>query len=368
MGTQITVKKLISSGDGIGWADGTTWFIPFSAPGDVVDVRLSHKRKRHRVVTDFKLVVPSFMRTESVCPLFGRCGGCDLQHISYEHHRKIKTEILRELFFQKQGSAPEMIDFVSPGRFGTRTRTKVLVRNGRPHFRKKRSHDTVAFSFCPLLHSGLNQILKTDAEYRSSGGYVQYEYGSENGKWIPREKFIVRTVGGRPFTVSSGAFFQPSESGAIALHDLIADYTVDGLFSRVLDLFAGGGLFSRAVEKHVSTIKAVESHGVSAADYRTNTGGRYQLFKRDAYVLKRAFFSEFDLIIADPPRRGLGTVLCREIAASSCSDVVLVSCDPAAFVRDALILADSGFFLSTVTIVDQFPFTVHFETVGIFRR
>ncbi len=78
--------------------------------------------------------------------------------------------------------------------------------------------------------------------------------------------------------------------------------------------------------------------------------------------------SRADVVVADPPRAGLGARGVARAAATHAARVALVSCDPAALGRDAGLLQDAGYDLRSVQLVDLFPHTSHVEVVSRFDR
>ena len=75
-----------------------------------------------------------------------------------------------------------------------------------------------------------------------------------------------------------------------------------------------------------------------------------------------------DFVVADPSRKGLGRKGVNVVTESGARRLVLVSCDAASLGRDAALLHEDGFFLTSVTVVDMFPHTFHVEVVSIFDR
>ena len=133
----------------------------------------------------------------------------------------------------------------------------------------------------------------------------------------------------------------------------------------MVDLYGGVGLFAACLGAgmHVSL---VESSRSSVADARHN------LSDLDAKVIRvpagRWRPDPADIVVADPPRAGLGADVVRRIAATNAARVVLVGCDAAGFGRDAGLLRDAGYELRSTTLVDLFPHTPHVELVGRFDR
>jgi tRNA/tmRNA/rRNA uracil-C5-methylase (TrmA/RlmC/RlmD family) len=75
-----------------------------------------------------------------------------------------------------------------------------------------------------------------------------------------------------------------------------------------------------------------------------------------------------DVVIADPARGGVGKAATERLAATAAAVIVLVSCDAAAFGRDARLLQEAGYELERVRLVDLFPHTHHVEVVSRFAR
>jgi len=363
---RITIEKVISSGDGIGWGDGKTYFVPGTLPGELVEIVSVDRVRRAFRATDFRIVAPSADRCEPACPLFGRCGGCDFLHMTYPAQVAAKRSIVAELFRQNGRTIPFEPRFVSIGQFGLRTRAKVHIVGGRPAFTRRASHELVPFTDCPLLHPGLNKIIHADAATRSEGT-VYYEYAPAGGDWSPRDAVVEKMVRSERFRVSRGSFFQASEEGATALVTLFEELLDELRPSRVVDLFCGVGLFSLFAARRGATVTGMELSEKAGEDFAANLGGKAQFIRADLGHEVR--LPPTDLIVVDPPRTGLPPALIPAIAATPAHDICYVSCDGATFVRDLGYLEREGrFTLVDLAIVDQFPATHHIELVARFRR
>ncbi len=355
----ITIQKIISSGDGIGWGDGNTYFIPQVIPGETVEVFETVPLRRALSATVFRVVEPSPLRQKPVCPLFGRCGGCSFLHIPYPLQSDIKRDILKETFRQQGVSLTIEPRWVSVGTFRIRSRAKVHIINGRPSFNRRADHELVPFDDCPLLHPGLVAVIREDA-LRREDGPLRYEYAPRDGSWTPRDPAIVKVVAGEEFRISRASFFQASEEGAAALALLVQGIIKEVKPSTVLDLFCGVGLFSRFAAKEGCSVTGADI--ASAEDFAFNVPqGRF--FSLD--LSRVATVPAADLIIVDPPRAGMAASLAEAISRGSAHHLCYVSCDAATFVRDIGRLERRGrFSLRSLTIVDQFPFTHRIELVA----
>jgi len=103
----VTIERLAHSGYGVGSLDGLTVFVPRTAPGDVVDIRLTEQRRRYAFGTVVAVQQPSPWRVAAPCPLYDHCGGCHLQHLGYAHQLAGKTAQVRETL-ERIGKLPEV--------------------------------------------------------------------------------------------------------------------------------------------------------------------------------------------------------------------------------------------------------------------
>ena len=129
-------------------------------------------------------------------------------------------------------------------------------------------------------------------------------------------------------------------------------------------MYAGVGLFAATALARWPEVVAVENNASAVGDCRVNVPSARTV---------RADVSDWrpdqaSVVVADPAREGLGRIAAERVAATGAARVVLVSCDPAAFGRDAALLRGHGYHLSGVRIVDLFPQTSHVEVVGRFDR
>jgi 23S rRNA (uracil1939-C5)-methyltransferase len=174
-------------------------------------------------------------------------------------------------------------------------------------------------------------------------------------------------VAGQRWRISARSFFQARPDGAAALVDAAVAAFAPVAPARLVDLYAGVGLFAGTLARRLPTpprrVEAVESNRAAAADARVNLrdvdGARVV-----AVDVRRWRPAPADAVIADPSRHGLGTEAVGRIAATGAPDVLLVSCDPAALGRDAGLLAGAGYALAALTLVDLFAHTPHVEVLS----
>jgi 23S rRNA (uracil1939-C5)-methyltransferase len=160
--------------------------------------------------------------------------------------------------------------------------------------------------------------------------------------------------------VSAGAFFQVNR---FLIDDLLTFATQGKSGKTALDLYAGVGLFSSVLSREFERVIAVESSPHSSADLAYNAPGNVKAVRATVEEFLTKSRVNADLVVADPPRNGLGERVSRAIANSRIPAVTYVSCDPATLARDLVVLLAAGYRVDEAHLVDLFPQTFHLETV-----
>lgn len=161
-----TIDKLAFGGNGVCRIDGKVCFVPFSCPGDEVTLRVTSQKKSYSTASIVDIVTPSSARTVPECKIFGRCGGCHWQHISYPVQLEQKRNILAEALWKGAGVPSSHIDETAaaalPYGYRNRLQFKVSVHNGklRIGFYRQGTHqvEDVAGG-CPVAAPVVNQVL-----------------------------------------------------------------------------------------------------------------------------------------------------------------------------------------------------------------
>ncbi|MGA2989774.1 MAG: class I SAM-dependent RNA methyltransferase [Candidatus Korobacteraceae bacterium] len=211
-------------------------------------------------------------------------------------------------------------------------------------------------------------------------GEVDEDGGSSVSHHLPQilgERWLQYTTQEGQFLAGVGSFFQTNRF----LVDELASTVVAGSQGRrVLDLYAGVGLFSLPLSRSFERVTAVEIAPSAIGALRANSvhpseckNGIRQGPRSDAFEVVEAASEQFlrsldpgeevDLVVVDPPRAGLGENTARALAALRTPRLTYVSCDPATLARDLRPLLDAGFLVREAHLLDLFPQTFHLETV-----
>ncbi len=179
--------------------------------------------------------------------------------------------------------------------------------------------------------------------------------------WSWGEEFSYQTKA-RPLGVSGGSFFQVNRF----LVDELVQTVIRGRSGDVaLDLYAGVGLFTVALAPSFRHITAVESSQSSVRDLQYNSPENVKVVRStvDEYLAAKAGKFRPDLVVADPPRGGLGDRVVRGLIKLGAARLIYVSCDPATLARDLGQLVTGGYRVEQMHLLDLFPQTYHIETI-----
>lgn len=407
MGERLLIDRVGHRGDGI--ADGgEPIYVPGVLPGETVEVEnVPDHPDRRRLL---RIEKPSTQRIAPICPHFGICGGCAVQHWSSEPYRAWKHSLVVETLRQMGLDAPvaDLIDAHGEGR------RRVVLHAGRGAndvlevgFSAARAHRLVAIDRCPVLAKSLDGAIEAaraiaaalspagkpldihatatdaglDIDVRGSGpltaslitalARVAAAHGlsrlTRHGELIAQQRVPTLRIGTASVPLPPAAFLQATEEGEAVLSRLVLSSCAGA--ATVADLFAGIGPFALRLAKHArvtavdgdeAAILALKRAAATATGLKPIDAQVRDLFKRP---LATTELSRFEAVVFDPPRQG-AQAQSRELAASGVPVIVAVSCDPGTFARDVACLVRGGYRLAMVTPVDQFRYAAHVEIVA----
>jgi 23S rRNA (uracil1939-C5)-methyltransferase len=381
----VTIEKIVPGGDGMARLSGKVAFVPFTLPGESVRIRVVRDRKDFLIAEPTEILAPSADRREPPCPLFTRCGGCSLQHMSYEAQREAKREIVRDAFARVGRLELPAPEIVSADELYYRNRIQFhRTADGRLGFMRRDSNAVITVKRCFIAADPINRLF-ADQTPGAPGRFTAFGFGDR--LWVQSdgpgrsgdqdEAGGAETVGiellGKQFEFGVRGFFQ---SNIGMLEKLVPDLVEAACRVRrgdgtVVDLYAGTGVFGSFLAERFSRVVSVEHNRYSIASARVNIHGSGHLFfaeDADRWVSGPSAVRVPDLVVVDPPRSGLSAAVRTYLTGSGVSALAYVSCDPVTLARDAAFLASSGFTLEGLTLYDFYPQTPHIESLAVFVR
>ena len=142
---ELSIESLAAGGDGVARVAGLVVFVPLTAPGDRVRVRIRDAQRRFARAEVVQLLEPGPGRREPPCPKFGVCGGCSWMHLDARAQRAGRERLLRDALERigRLRALPEIEWIASPLEFGYRARARVAYEQGRVGFRERASHRVI---------------------------------------------------------------------------------------------------------------------------------------------------------------------------------------------------------------------------------
>jgi 23S rRNA (uracil1939-C5)-methyltransferase len=416
-----------TEGDGAGKAV----FVPFTLPGEFVEARLIEQKNAFGEASLIEVLTASKDRVPPRCAHFGQCGGCHYQHAGYPAQVQMKVAVLQETLERAELLALPSIQAHTgePWAYRNRTRLRIaeLQEALRVGYNRRGSNEFLAIHEClistPLIWHAAETLLQVATEISTTTrllrSAVEVEFfTTSNEKKLQMTLFVRKaqpgfavlcerlqellpmlagaevallssatpqrraqnprlieswgadglnySVAGEDYWVSRGGFFQINR---FLVDELVCLVTEGRRGAIAWDLYAGVGLFSRALAKAFQQIVAVETDASDLSRSFKGPGKRAVEnttvdFLRSTVVQRE----RPELIVMDPPRAGVGAEVCALLERISSPEIVYVSCDPVTLARDLKALVAGGYKVTEIHMVDMFPQTFHLESVVILRR
>jgi 23S rRNA (uracil1939-C5)-methyltransferase len=438
----LTIEDISDTGEGIGHADGITVFVKNAVPGDTCEVRILKAKKTYAFGKTERLISPSAGRTEPLCPVAARCGGCQLSFMNYQEQLRLKQKKVQDCITRIGGftdvTVEPIIGMDDPHAYRNKGQFPAgRAADGTPvlGFYAGRTHRIIPTEACGMLWPGHERILQAVREYLAASGAEPYDEETGrglirhvlmrkgfatgetvvclvvNGTKIPvpemlweklnkipgvvglclnvnREKTnvilgdrliplfgkasVTDRIGDISFEISPMAFYQVNPVQTKVLYEKALAFA--GLTGKetVWDLYCGIGTISLFLAKHAKHVygveivpEAIENAKANAAANGIGNASFYVGAAEDVFPELTGKNPDIgaDVIVVDPPRKGCDEVLLSTMLKMAPSRIVYVSCDPATLARDLKILCAGGYRIERVQPVDQFPGSVHVETV-----
>ena len=453
----VEITDIGVSGEGIGHVDGYTLFIKDAVIGDVVEAKVMKAKKNYGYARLMKVITPSEYRVEPKCAFARRCGGCQIQEMSYDRQLVFKDQKIRGNLERIGGFTKDQIDTVMQPvvgmehPFGYRNKAQFPFgtdKEGNPitGFYAGRTHDIIANTDCALGVEQNKEILEIILQYMRGNKIKSYDektgkglirhalirYGFKtkeimvclvvNGKKLPKAErliekliqiegmtsitissntrrdnvimgdsyeilwgqgYITDYIGNVKYQISPLSFYQVNPVQTEKLYGLALEYADLKGDETVWDLYCGIGTISLFLAQKAKQVYGVEIVPQAIDDAKENAKinaiDNAEFFVGKAEEVLPEYYAEYerehngetahaDVIVVDPPRKGCDETLLETIVKMQPEKVVYVSCDSATLARDLKYLCANGYEITVCRGVDQFPQSVHVETVVLLSQ
>ncbi len=430
--TRLQIESLSHEGRGIARHHGKTCFVAGALPGETVDAKLLHRKARLEEYDTVEIIKVSADRVEPPCALYAQCGGCDLQHLDAGSQLAHKQIALLEQLQRQASIEPDCIELpLQSAMLGYRRRARLALwvprQGGKPvlGFRERRGNKVIAVETCPVLEPALAHLpahlgkAVAALAYPQALGHVELSL-SESTEQHDSPVVLLRTVAEMPEadrrlwqtfaqTEKTYLFIQDMADGFECLHAPIQEapgyclpdfqlrigysggdflqanrvvnrelvntameWLAPKAGEKIIDAFSGVGNFSLPLARLGVDVLGLEVSTAMVEQAEQNALGnglanaRFDVCDLQADDV-RLPKGEWSSVLLDPPRTG-ALVLVNAIAKKKIKRVLYVSCNPGTFARDSKALAEKGYTLDRLALVDMFPQTAHIEAIGLFTR
>ncbi len=400
---ELTVATLTNQGIGLSRVDlegeggGRKWvvMVAFALPGERVRVRVFRNHANYSEADLVAVLEASPHRVEPVCPVFGRCGGCQYQNFAYPEQLLWKRRQVAELLEHMAGLTFEVAPVIgSPREFGYRS--KITPHFGTPRegeelpigfLRQGTRFDIVDVPRCYIATDPINaRLTAARAEIRreaAAGGFargstlllrdargvVTSRHEDPVTEEIPLEAGRVLRL-----TFLARDFFQNNPFILPAFAAYVRDQAKASGARFLVDAYCGSGLFALAAAPAFERVAGVEVSETSVAFARQNAAANQVANAAFLAGDAAAIFAQLDfpgpetVVVIDPPRKGCDQSFLQQLFAFGPRAVVYVSCDPATQMRDLKGFLAAGYLVTAVQPFDLFPQTRHLECVITLAR
>lgn len=406
----LTIHDVAFGGDGVGrLADGCVVFVPFTLPGEEVRVEVRRTQPRFARGRLLSVITPAATRVTPPCPLYGRCGGCQYQHLDYAAQPALKAVQLATTL-KRLGKLPELPEIAAPGlapqpyHYRNKIRLEpikapVAAASGSAPaagldygFFALDNSTVLPVAACPLASASLNALLATA---KASPEALQNAAAMEPGSLTLRQPGVgapifyfgdaarsaaalTEELLGRPVSVPAGGFWQVNPAVAEELVRTVAGWLGDTDMTLLVDAYGGVGAFSLALGRaaqHTVLIETSRAAVTAAAANRAAWGlPAAELLAQPTevalpVVLRRTGKGQVKgtlrgaTVVLDPPRTGCQPEVLRALVMNPVQRLLYVSCNASTLARDLQALCVKGpYKLQRLALFDMFPQTAHFET------
>jgi 23S rRNA (uracil1939-C5)-methyltransferase len=351
---------------------------------------------------------PSPLRVQAPCPVFGTCGGCQLQHMRYDAQLEWKRDVVRQLLHEighfEDPSVLTTVPCDVPWHYRNHMRFSVN-RSGQLGLTARGTHRVLPLASCPIADAQINRALQVLSQQVNAQPQALIRCGTATRQMLiqpPQQPEVVEqladqgidlrtetmvsrvymeeVLAGETFRIRPSSFFQTNTAQAEKMVQMVRE----GLFAdsalpeeeakrlTIVDAYCGVGTFALVLARYVGKVIAIEesASAIKDAEWNLRHVDNVEILKGKVEAVLPALAPQVDGLVIDPPRAGCQQVVLDALVEHAVARIVYVSCDPSTLARDLHILCHLHpiYRLRSVQPLDMFPQTAHIECVAVLER
>lgn len=396
---KVRIEKLDNYGRGLAHLSNKIVFVPNALPNEVVEVDIVSEKKKYIEGIVKKYYATATNRKNINCPYYNLCGGCSLEHLSFEDENTFKEEKVKAILKKYANENIENLPIKSKEMYHYRNKITFHIKDNKLGFYKDNTNSLVEIDNCLLANRKINSLIEplkalvkinsleeimirtsNDERFvlvKLTGKVSRYESLLPlvdvlliNDKVITTNDKILTTISSKKYYLSADAFFQINKDLTKDLYDVALEEVKNNSLEKALDLYCGTGTIGIYISKYLKEVIGIDKvkENISNANKNRELNNALNckfLCAKVEDVIDN--YKGIDLIIVDPPRAGLKGKVIETILKILPKELIYISCDVITLARDLKILKNN-YDIKLVQPFNMFPRTYHVECACILKR
>ncbi len=360
---KVTIDGLNHEGKGIAKIDNKITFVNNAITHEEVEIEITKSHKSFNEAKVTKYIIKSKNREEPVCPYYGTCGGCDIMHMNYETQVEFKKEKVKNILkrYANLDIEPQVIK--SNKSLHYRNKITLHYKNRKLGYMKENTNEILEITTCPLAMDNINEFIKNNKSI-SQDLIIR-----ENNKGVIITNLnndkMIEEINEYKFQVDTYSFFQINHYICSKIFEILKENLEENM--TCLDLYSGVGTLSIVASKKSRFVYSIEinehSHKNALENKKLNNCDNVKFILGDVQKEINNIHEKIDVIITDPPRKGMDTSTINIIENMLPNKIIYISCNPMTLARDIKSL--NNYNIEKLYTLDMFPNTHHVECVCV---
>ena len=393
---EVKIEKLDNFGRGITYLNNKICFVENAYPEEIVEIEIVKENKKIIEAKTIKVITKSKNRVESKCPYSNICGGCNFSNLKYEEELIYKTEKVKDLISKYTGLTNIVEDTNYINEYNYRNKIILHGKNNKLGLYEENTNNIVEINECLLVNNKINEIIKILKEENISIEEALIKTSNDekevlvsikgkinnidklkdkctvliiNDELKTTNSSIITNIGKYKFYESEKSFFQINKDLTEKLYDEALKIVEKVKPNKLLDLYCGTGTIGIYVSEFSNEIIGIDYNKSNIED--ANKNKELNNLNNISFICDKVEnqidnFKDIDMIIVDPPRKGLDQKTKEYLNTIKAKHLVYISCDLITFSRDINDLLEN-YEVEYIKPFNMFPKTYHVENVAYLK-
>ena len=393
---EVKIEKLDNFGRGITYLNNKICFVENAYPEEIVEIEIVKENKKIIEAKTIKVITKSNNRVESKCPYSNICGGCNFSNLKYEEELIYKTEKVKDLISKYTGLTNIVEDTNYINEYNYRNKIILHGKNNKLGLYEENTNNIVEINECLLVNNKINEIIKILKEENISIEEALIKTSNDekevlvsikgkinnidklkdkctvliiNDELKTTNSSIITNIGKYKFYESEKSFFQINKDLTEKLYDEALKIVEKVKPNKLLDLYCGTGTIGIYISEFSNEIIGIDYNKSNIND--ANKNKELNNLNNISFICDKVEnqidnFKDIDMIIVDPPRKGLDQKTKEYLNIIKAKHLVYISCDLITFSRDINDLLEN-YEVEYIKPFNMFPKTYHVENVAYLK-